>query len=343
MKRVLLAVGLVVFAIGALAQDQGFEFALRNKVLAGKQRPAIILKAAKTLRNVRIDLTRSDGRRLHFRAHLVKAGTVKVFEFRQKPGRYTYRGQFRFQGMQRPFEVSFDCLVAPELKMSVNKAGVDLDAGVIRFRTNRAVVSTRLKIFDKSGELIYEGQPKPRPVGVKERGFVFHVDFPKPDKPVGMAQLQVFDSDGFYAGVQMVPFFVQIPHEEVEFDFGKWVIRKDQEPKLKRTLASIKDALKKLRKDFKVNLYIAGYTDTVGSDADNMKLSANRARAIARWFVRHGVKIPVFYQGFGERVLRVATPDNTPEPRNRRAVYVLAVQAPGPDRMFPTTNWRLVR
>jgi len=346
MKR-LLFVGIVLFAVEAAAQDGDFELRLRNKVLAGGQRPAVVVIARRDLRNLKLRLRRSDGRRLNFSASLVRAGDQKVFEFRQKVGRYTYTGRVTYKGLDRPVEVSFDCLVARPLRMIVVQSGVDLDHGVIRFEANRWIATAKVKLLGKDGSLLYEGNAKPAPLVVTShpKGFKpYKVAFPAPRAPVGMAQLQVFDQDGFYTGVQMEPFFVEIPHQEVEFDFGKWGIRPDQEPKLEQTLASIHEALKKLRKDFTVNLYIAGYTDTVGSDRDNLKLSENRARAIARWFVRHGVRIPVYYQGFGERVLRVATPDNTPESRNRRAVYVLAAQAPGPDRNFPAGgHWRRVK
>ena len=68
--------------------------------------------------------------------------------------------------------------------------------------------------------------------------------------------------------------------------------------------------------------------DTVGSAASNDKLSLNRAKAIASWFRKHGLSIPTFYRGAGERSLAVPTPDNTPNEKNRRAVYILSNRPP---------------
>jgi len=346
LQRSLIFGTIIMTAVLVFAQDAGFRFQVRNKVLAGKQLPAVVLFAGADMRNVRIKLTRSDGKHLNFHAKLVRAGQKKIFEFRQKKGRFSYQGKLTAMGMDQPFSLSFDCLVVGPLKMKVTKAGVDLDNGLIRFQVNRTIAMAKLKIVDKKNAVIFQGDLKPKRKSVGCGGLCtwvnYRVTFPRPSRPVGVARLEVLDEDGFYAGVQMEPFFVRIPHQEVEFDFGKWAIRPDQEPKLKQSLASIRDALKRLKTDFQARLYIAGYTDTVGSNAENLRLSTNRARSIARWFVRHGVKIAVFYQGFGE-VLRVATPDNTPESRNRRVSYVLSAQAPGPNRDFPAMKWKRIR
>ena len=49
---------------------------------------------------------------------------------------------------------------------------------------------------------------------------------------------------------------------------------------------------------------------------------------MARWFRQKGVRIPIAFEGFGETALRVQTPDETDEVRNRRADYILADDPP---------------
>lgn len=64
---------------------------------------------------------------------------------------------------------------------------------------------------------------------------------------------------------------------------------------------------------------IVGHTDTVGSDAQNIELGLVRARRAAEIIERakiHPLRISV--DSFGEKSLLVPTPDNTPEPLNRR-------------------------
>jgi outer membrane protein OmpA-like peptidoglycan-associated protein len=74
-----------------------------------------------------------------------------------------------------------------------------------------------------------------------------------------------------------------------------------------------------------VSQYVAGYTDTVGSTADNQALSERRARAIADYFVKRGLTgMPIYARGFGEGALAVKTADDVPEAKNRRALYIVS-------------------
>ena len=90
----------------------------------------------------------------------------------------------------------------------------------------------------------------------------------------------------------------------------------------------IQGAIQKYGKLATIKLFIAGHTDTVSDAAYNRTLSNDRARAIGRWFKQRGVGIPIRFAGFGEDVLLVQTPDETDEPRNRRAEYIVAVDPP---------------
>ncbi|MBL6749117.1 MAG: OmpA family protein [Nevskia sp.] len=66
-------------------------------------------------------------------------------------------------------------------------------------------------------------------------------------------------------------------------------------------------------------LVVTGHTDTMGDPAYNDALSLKRAQAVRLLLLAR--KLPpdsVIAVGRGERQLLVATPDQTPEPRNRR-------------------------
>ena len=87
-----------------------------------------------------------------------------------------------------------------------------------------------------------------------------------------------------------------------------------------------------------VNLYVAGYTDTVGDAASNLRLSTSRAKSIAVWFQAQGFDGHIYYQGFGEKVLAVPTADNVDEAQNRRSLYVVAATPPV-SASFPGAQW----
>jgi outer membrane protein OmpA-like peptidoglycan-associated protein len=65
-----------------------------------------------------------------------------------------------------------------------------------------------------------------------------------------------------------------------------------------------------------------------------------RALAIASWFRENGFKGEIHYQGFGEDGQLVKTLDETAEPANRRAIYILAAEAPPTSEQLPRSAWR---
>lgn len=99
---------------------------------------------------------------------------------------------------------------------------------------------------------------------------------------------------------------------DVLFDFDKAVIREEFKPELDR-IAQL------LQANPQVRVYVDGHADTAGPAAYNLRLSERRARAVAEYLASRGVASErMEVRAFGETQLAVPTPDNTPEPRNRR-------------------------
>jgi outer membrane protein OmpA-like peptidoglycan-associated protein len=64
---------------------------------------------------------------------------------------------------------------------------------------------------------------------------------------------------------------------------------------------------------------IIGHTDTTGTDAVNMKISLERAEAVAKLLVERGISRSVMtLQYFGKSDLLIPTADQVAEPKNRR-------------------------
>ena len=132
------------------------------------------------------------------------------------------------------------------------------------------------------------------------------------------------------ANVELIPWSVSIDHEDVNFPTDSAAIEPGERDKLDASYAKILDVVKRSEKFMKLRLYVAGHTDTVGPNAKNLKLSLDRARAIASYFRKKGIKLPIAFAGFGEEVPRVKTPDSTDERANRRADYVIGPAAGEP-------------
>ena len=110
----------------------------------------------------------------------------------------------------------------------------------------------------------------------------------------------------------------------VNFEFGSWEIRADQIDKL----AGVARVIKRIVEDNPDEVFlIAGHTDAVGSDEDNLSLSDRRAEAVARVLTDEFGVPPenLVTQGYGETELLVAS--GGPEVRNRRVDFMRITSA----------------
>ena len=132
-----------------------------------------------------------------------------------------------------------------------------------------------------------------------------------------------------------------------DFATDSAVIQPAEETKLEASLAKIAEVVKRGEKFMKMTLYVAGHTDTVGTNAKNRKLSLDRARAIAKYFRKKKLTMPIAFAGFGEEVLKVKTADSTDEAGNRRADYVIGPASGAPPFKGPylkvKAGWQLLR
>lgn len=81
-------------------------------------------------------------------------------------------------------------------------------------------------------------------------------------------------------------------------------------------LAQIFDSI---RRHPGADITIDGHTDTVGNEAINLKLSEKRSQSVADLIRKSGEKVVEITQdAYGQSLLAVETPDNTPEVLNRR-------------------------
>jgi outer membrane protein OmpA-like peptidoglycan-associated protein len=98
---------------------------------------------------------------------------------------------------------------------------------------------------------------------------------------------------------------------------GTTKLTPESEPELKKVFAE-------LARRPGAEVQITGHTDTVGSEGDNDMLSLKRARDIREALIAQGLNPTISRAvGRGEREPLVPTPDNTPEPRNRRAEIIV--------------------
>ena len=341
---ILVSFALLLVTSFASAADDAARLGVRfHNVVAGDDQPEIMLKPQEAVASAKIELKRSDGSTKTLSVGALRVGADEELEVRQPVGAFTYDAKFEVVWASKEtssFQMRFELIRLDELVLSFDKKDVDLDKRVMSFSINRPATEVELTITGENNKLLQRVVKDIRNVKPKEK---ITIAYPYPGATILFMDLKIFDQTGGFKGVHLTPVSTSIPHDDVEFDSGKWDIKPSEEHKLKETKKKLDEAIAKFQKagvNLEFKLYIAGYTDTVGSKPSNQTLSNNRARAIAKWFIDHGVALDTYYQGFGEDVLAKRTPDETDEPRNRRAVYVLATQTPGQSGLFPRTNWQ---
>lgn len=335
-----LILSVFVYASPAFA-EAGFEYKVNKKVQTDAGFPTLVLRASGGIKSGTVTFKSDAGKTFRHKIGAMKSGEVKKLVIKQSPGTHSFKITVKATGIddekiENEFEVQ-TTLAAP-LKLSVDPKKANIGEGKVRVGTNRGLDHIKVEIFDSNNKKLHEGT---RALGGKKGEF--EVKWPVHEDVAGV-RLTAYDTDGFWQSVLLEPFWVEIPHKEIIFEFGKATWKAEQEPKLEATLKTIREAMAKYKdKGLQMQLYIAGYTDTVGSKKANLGLSTARARAIAKWFRKKGLKIPLYYQGFGESALAVKTADETKEARNRRAIYVLGNARPPVSESLPRSNWKPVR
>jgi outer membrane protein OmpA-like peptidoglycan-associated protein len=321
-----------LLALASLAAAAPLDVGLKNQVPAG-QKPSIQLTANAPIQRVDVELTRTDDGKHFSLGH----GPMKPGESASLPIGDGKAGHFHWQGKlvahlpdgnQLTNQITFETATTGNLQVKYARDHLDLDAHVLEFQLSRPAGAAELHVFSDDGVEIGQGQAT---FHGEPAGTWLPISWTQKAGNVMRLELRATSQDGQAVLVKLLPWSVHIAHEEVNFPTGSAQIPPAETGKLDASYGKIIEAVEKARKaqpDISVRLFIAGHTDTVGSSADNRKLSLDRARAIAAWFRDRGLPLPIAYAGFGEDALKVKTPDQTDEPANRRADYIVGVEEP---------------
>jgi outer membrane protein OmpA-like peptidoglycan-associated protein len=205
---------------------------------------------------------------------------------------------------------------------------LDLEHRVLQFKPSRPVERAELVAIGDDGSEIGTGAAR---YHEEPANTWLAISWTQPaEARLLTLKLRAIARDGQVTTLQLTPWSVAVEHEDVNFARASAAIEPGEQAKLDASLAKIRQIVERSQKFVAMQLYVAGHTDTVGPSARNRALSLERARAIARYFRRNGLALPIAFAGFGEQVLKVQTPDETDERGNRRADYVIAPRGAPP-------------
>lgn len=322
-----------LFAGAAAAND--VELRIDNRAAPGKE-PQLTVIINKDVESVSVDLSSGKTRIQQKKGPQTQPGTLDFTLKQEGVGVLKWNGTLTVvfaDGSSGSMPLSFSTeRLSTKFRFSITKENLDLANDKLKLISERKTSKVEIEVYTDEDDLLANaGQEYNPPI---EAGQPVEVSWmPKKKGDVLRLHTIVYDENGSFQSSDSFPYSITIPHEDVVFDSGKSVIRAEQEPKLQAVIPEIEKALKRFGPAMKaagttVKLFVQGHTDTVGDPGGNRTLSQARALAIAKWFKGHGVKVVVYARGFGEDLLKIETPDNTDEERNRRAEYDVGVEGP---------------
>ncbi|MEW5854944.1 MAG: OmpA family protein [Myxococcota bacterium] len=329
----------VVSLCGVLwAQAAGLSINL-SSVAPEKERPYLTLMAHRPVAQAVVTLKRSDGKTVVLKTGRMKGGAEKKLFLDQPLGTFTYEGTlsatYADDDSEASMPLKFEASILTPPKVLLDEKDLHLEDNRVEVTMDRPARKVQFRVTGDNGEIIDEGEANfpDEPAGTK---------LPLVWKPGHARVLRIdiigYDRHGMFSPtLSLFPWSLEIPHQDVNFATGQSVIPPEEMPKVQSALADIQTAIGRYGKVVEIKLYVAGHTDTVGSAETNRALSEARAQSIARAFRKGGIRVPIYYRGHGEDSPKVTTPDETDEPQNRRAEYILAVQEPS------AGNWSLLR
>ncbi|AKJ02588.1 OmpA family protein [Archangium gephyra] len=337
MKARLLLLCLTLTPLCALAD--AVRVSLQPQAAVGKGLPELRVHIEEPIAGFELKLERGDGQQVRVKGG-GKPGMTRALPLEQPEGRFHYEGELvvRFPDAEEAsIPLSFDTELLGPLKLTVVPEDVDVPGRRLRFTLSRPAARARVTVLMDTGKTAFDGEI---PFDGAPAGKPLEVTWPEAEGKVLRISLKAFDTSEFYTGMELFPWRVDIPHEEINFTSGKADVPAVERRKLDASHALIADAVTRYGRFAELRLYILGHTDTVGDTDSNRKLSLERARSIAAYLRKRGLKLPIFYEGFGEQSPRVPTQDETDEAANRRAEYILAIEPPAlASTPFPP-QWR---
>ena len=337
----LVFLALLLFAVPAAADDGLMTYTLKPAVQKGQGYPQVNLKAGSDYRKIELICERSDGESVTLTSGSIGAGKVKTFDLKQPEGEFRWNCEARgwygtAEGEYYDLPMSFAAFLGGGLTIEIPRAEIDRGARMLVAKADRTIVSAHVKVVGVEGP-VFDADVE---VMENEPGEEILIEWEGPEEILRL-DITLTDKWGFYAFENIFPWSLEIPHEDVTFATGSHDIAAEEMAKVDRAWsAHIKDKFEAYSQYVEVRLYIGGYTDTVGDRGDNQSLSNRRAKAIAGAFRNKGFSGAIFYQGFGEDGLAVATEDSVDEVANRRAVYILASRPPAPSSALPRAQWK---
>ena len=272
-----IALSLLMLSQQASSQEvPPIEFMTNSPLLVDTDQPMLILSTSEPLDDVTVTLRRGRSRE-SFDVGQLTRGRPAELTFDSSLGNHEWRAEISGQWNDRPFDMSFtfDFELTEGLELTIPLERVDLDAHELTLTMSRPADRVEYDVTSDEGVSIGSGAA---PFNGEAGGTPLRVRWSQSPGVVLKITLTAYDTTGFWSQIELIPWSVEIPHEEIHFATGSDVIEESEMPKILSAYDELQLAVERYGRFVDINLYVGGYTDTVGSRSDNQRLSEQRAR-----------------------------------------------------------------
>ena len=304
-------------------------------------KPTLTIIFDDNLKNVKVTLRRK-GKKVTKKFSTIKADNPVTVAFDSPVGNHEWEATINatWNGQDFDMDFSFPFNMLEEMRITIPPETIDLENKKLILKMSRPVSQVDYLIIRDDGQEMGAGKIQFSGEGP---GTPLQIPWEQGEGTVLKIQLTATDVYGSWSRIELIPWWVEIPHEEVHFETGSHTVPETEQYKIDDVYKELVKEVNRYGEFVQIKLYVAGYTDSVGKKADNQKLSDKRAHSLAKSFRKKGFTFPIYHQGFGEDAPAVSTPDNTDEIRNRRALYILSAEAPLPCPALPRGNWKKLK
>ena len=194
-------------------------FNLAGDVQTGKK-PQLSIAASEPVTDIRIEIDRDDGKHFALRhAGLTKGQTVTLAIGDGAAGKASYKGTLSAQvagGKRWTEELIFDTVVrGGPLKVTYDAEHLDLDKRVLQFKLSRTAATAELVVVGEDGKELGKGSATYK--NESTDGWLSITWTQPASTNVMVMKLRVVADDGQATNVELIPWSVDVAHEDVNF------------------------------------------------------------------------------------------------------------------------------
>ncbi|MGQ0504759.1 MAG: OmpA family protein, partial [Myxococcaceae bacterium] len=220
------------------------EVSLKPRALLGEGLPSVQVHIVEPILGFELKLKRSDGKDIVIRGG-GRPGITRSLELAQPEGKFGYTGELtisRAGGELSSMPLQFDGELYGPLRLTMETKPEDIERRQVFFKLSRPVQKVHMLVLTEDGQ-----EPFDQDINFngEAAGTRIELDVPKTNVRIMKIDVRAYDTLGFYTGFELYPWQIDVPHQDVNFDTGKWEVRPVEAPKLDKAYEAIADSLVK--------------------------------------------------------------------------------------------------